>query len=116
MSIEHYPKPEVGMAIFVVPAGNHRGKPYTVTITKIGRKWAELGLYNYRMDMTTWRLDGGGYLSPGTCYPSEQTYIEEVELSRMWDSFVSNLSRWYPPSSVTVEAIKQAEKLLGLES
>ncbi len=110
-----YPKPEVGMEVFVVPCSNHRGKPYTATIAKTGRIWATLDGNNGRFDISTWRLDGGQYSSPGTCYPSEQEYNAQQELSKAWSKLSDRFRHHYTRHpDVTLEKIKQAAELLGI--
>jgi len=113
--ISHYPKPEVEMEVFVVPSG-HKGNPFTADIIKVGRKWATLDSNMGRFDIKTWRIDGGAYSSPGTCYPNEQEYNDEQELNKAWrklsDFFRHHYTR-HP--DVTVEKIKQAAELLGVD-
>ncbi len=115
MSISHYPKPEVGMEVYYVPSNSRWEKPCTMKIKKIGRKWATLEGRFGRFDMSTWRVDGGDYSSPATCYPSEDEYNNQKELCRLWDAYVFKLSRWQVPPLATVEKIKQTAELLGIE-
>lgn len=116
MSIDHYPKPEVGMEVCLVITGYGKHRVSIAKIVKVGRKWVTLDKRDSRFNIENWIVDSGQHNLQGRCYPNKQAYIEEMELSRMLDSFVSRLSRYHTPKSVTVEAIKQAEKLLGLES
>jgi hypothetical protein len=95
-------------------------KPYT--ITKIGRKWAELStplhsVSRYRFDVATGELDGHGYSTPGTVYLSEEAYAEELAISTAWSAFQSQVRYVHrAPKGVTPEAISQALKLLGIET
>lgn len=113
MSIDHYPKPEVGMEVFIKWSGRHHITGIAI-ITKIGRKWATLNQCNGRFDISTWRLDGGDYGSPGTCYPSEQEYNDQQAVIAAWTEFRRKAQHLLMPSSVTVEKIKQASELLGI--
>lgn len=112
----HYPKPLVGMEVFVVPTSSRREKPYTATIKSIGRKWITLDGYNGRFDISDWRIDGGNYSSPGTVYPSEQVYNAEQELNKAWGKLSDVFRHHYTRHpDVTVEKIKQAAELLGVD-
>lgn len=115
MSIDHYPKPEVGMDVFVVTTAYRTLRTTTATIVKVGRKWATLNGCIGRFDITTWRLDGGNYSSPGTCYPSEQEYLAQQELIKSWSEFKKKVHCMWLHHSVTVEKIRQAAELLGME-
>lgn len=110
----NYPKPEVGMEVFVVYS-NPVKKKVTETIKKIGRKWVEFGEFKERFDKDTWFIDGGNYSSPGTVYPSEQYYLEELELIDEWKKLVSLFSYYSVPNGMTVEKIKEIMKLLELD-
>ena len=109
---DHYPKPEVGMDVFVVK--RHR-TPYSRKITKIGRIWATLENSNDRFDITTWRLDGGKYSSPGVCYPSEHEYISQQALNNAWWELRKKLQYQSMSHDVTLEKVRQAAALLGIE-
>lgn len=112
--IDNYPKPEVGMEVFVVKPGYR--KPYIATVTKVGRLWATLDGRNGRFGINTWRLDGrAGYSSPGTVYPSEQEYNTQQELLKTWSEFRKKVQYQSMNDSVTVEKIRQAAAILGVE-
>ena len=114
MSIEHYPKPEVGMEVFVVPS-NRRQKSYIDTITKVGWKFVELKCYKRRFLIDTWRIADGQYSSQGTCYPSEQHYNDKAALFSTWITFKNMITYANRPEKATVERIQQAAALLGIE-
>jgi hypothetical protein len=102
------------MEVFVVPS-DHRGNPFTADIIKVGRKWATLDSNAVRFDIKTWRIDGGAYSSPGTCYPNEQEYNDQQELKKMWASFKQEIYYASMPHELTIEAIKKAAMLLGVD-
>ena len=107
MKIEDYPKPEIGMEIFVVGYGYR--KSYLETIKKVGRKWVTLA-NGIRFDIKTWKLDGNGI-----CYPSEHEYSKRQELERAWDNLRNYFMFKYSRNpDVTLEQIKQAAELLKI--
>lgn len=113
MSVEHYPKPEAGMEVFVKPT--NRRSSFTSTITKVGRLYATLSGDRYRMRLSDWRIDGEGRSSPGTCYPSEAYYNEKIALITAWNKFSRTIMYTTVPDGATVETIEQAAKLLGVK-
>ena len=76
------PALSVGLPLWWVPAISS-APARTVTVRKIGRKWAELD-NSQRIDINTWQADGRGYPSPGTCYASEDEFRARVELEEAW--------------------------------
>ena len=103
------------MDVFVV---KHHRIQYTSKITKVGRKWITLEKYNgrsWRFDIKTWRLDGGEYYSPGTCYPSEQEYLSQQALNNAWLELRKKIQYKSINPDVTLEKVRQAAALLGIE-
>ena len=106
----HYPKPEVGMEVFVVEGW----RKSTEIIKSVGRKWVTFGRFNKRFDKETWTIDGGKYVSPGDVYPSEQYYIEELDLVAAWNELCRVMRIIRIPNGMTVEKIKEIRKMLEL--
>jgi hypothetical protein len=74
-------KYHIGQTMILVPNDSRR-PAMEVTITSLGRKWAGLsgaGYINARFDIHTGRMDGRGYSSPGTLWPSWEEYHREQE-------------------------------------
>ena len=57
---------EVGQKLWFVPNERRHSDGYEVEVTKIGRKWAELGHAKLRIDLSDLIADGGRYPSPGS--------------------------------------------------
>lgn len=79
---------EVGQKLWYVEWQGQRFKPESergreITITKVGRKWAE-STHAPRIDKKTMRADGRGYTSPGKAYESRDDYLQSIRLSDMW--------------------------------
>lgn len=108
----HYPKPEVGMEVFVVYRNTKRIE--NQFISGVGRKWITLDSFN-RFDKETWEIDGVKYVSPGIVYPSEQYYLEERDLNNAWDELITLVRCIRIPKNMTVEKIKEIIKLMELD-
>src|ERR1700688_1369142 len=92
---------------------NPRGRE--ITVTKVGRKWVEVGRGYPRIDIETLHADGAGYSSPGRCWLSEVDYDAEVSLNRIWNSLWNRVRDTYSaPKGVTEHAIRQAAALLDI--
>ena len=109
---------KVGQKLWMVVSLN-RTEEYEVEVVKIGRKWATLsGRYGRvdRVDIETLQVDSGQYTSYKSVYLSRDDYLNEVALNKAWKS----LSRFFSnhnnrPAKATVESIKQAKELLGIQ-
>lgn len=108
------PKLYVGQSLYFVYRERRMGKPMEVTVTKIGRKWAEVG-DRHRIDVETWEADGRGFTSPGQCYESKDEYDDEVHFIKSWLR-LRNYMPARPPSGVTIDDVLAATALLGLPS
>lgn len=103
---------EVGQTVYVVfdrKYDGHDPEGRIETITKIGRRWIEVGDPRWRkarFDAETMILDGGNYSSPGRIWPSEAEYRESLEVQKAWRDLVSRLP-WQAPNHFTVEDVKQ---------
>ena len=99
-----------GMKLWFVPS--HRsGSPYEVTVTRVGRKWAEIdGSYHgTRADRLTWAIDGRGYIAPGVLWPSKHAFEEEIARQTEWRDVMRSQNVYHAPDGVTradIAAIK----------
>ncbi len=84
---------KVGDKVFMVPTQKRRGSPDWVEITKIGRKWVSFGIRG-RFDIETRLVDGGQYSSPAKIYLTEEEYIQEIELKKLWNEFYDQVYSW----------------------
>lgn len=84
-----------------------------VTVTKIGRRWAEIS-NGRRIDLKTWMADGRGYGSPGRCFASEADHEMETRRRALYFRF-SQMVAYSPRDGVTCEDILEAARLLRLE-
>lgn len=112
----------VGQTLHFVPAHRHNGNSHDVVVMKIGRKWADIRPADWqhkshRIALDDWRADGGGYSSPGRCYASKEVYDAETARREAWQGLQRQMrdACGQPPDGVTVDAMRQARLLLGLE-
>lgn len=108
----------VGQKLWYVPRDSREvSQSREVTVTKIGRKWAEIDMgwgRGWRIDLDDWTVDGGNYSSPGRCHISREAWKAETERRRLWDGLFQPRYGG-PPATVTTDAIYQAASLLGIE-
>lgn len=98
----------------MVPTQRYVGSPGFVTVTKVGRKWAELSARGYRIDKTTLIIDGAGYTSPGRCYLTKDEHTAEENMRQAWRKLRDFIDRKYsPPHGITVESVEAALHMLG---
>lgn len=86
-----------------------------VTINKVGRKWLELS-NRTRVDIKTLKADGGVFLSPGRCYPSEADYLAHLERTQEWNRLkfqIRDVSE--PPAHLTTTDIQRIAKELSAQ-
>lgn len=103
----------VGQELFWQGLGNYRHNNCLVTVTKVGRKWAELS-NRHRIDMVTLSADGKGYSSPGACWLSQAHYEAKVITGTAFTN-LKNKMRFQPSDGVTIQDIYEAAKLLRIE-
>lgn len=103
-----------GQKLFYVPTRRPENA-HEVTITKVGRKWAQVLELRYRIDVNTLAVDGGQWISPGQCYYSRELYEEHLELRRAWDELIALMRNWYgpPPAHLGLRGIRQMLAMLG---
>lgn len=101
--------------LWFVGAGNFRRHRGEVTVTSVGRKWAQIsGVYNGRIAVDTLAADGAGYPSAGQCYASEQAWAEQEGPKHAWQALRLRMPTECP-EGLSVETIAQAAKLLGVD-
>jgi hypothetical protein len=101
--------------LWFVGAGNFAGNRGIVNVAAVGRKWATVeGVFRGRIDLATMLADAGQYSSPGKCYLSEEDWVAQEGSRHAYQALRSNLAPKCPPD-VSLEAIIQAGKLLGLD-
>lgn len=103
----------VGQKLWYVP-GERLGAPSAVTVTKVGRVWAEFdGGRGGRCEIAgMMRVDGGAYGWNGRCYISKR----EHELAGRRKRLTVTLARHLDHTVLTCppEAFYQAAKILGI--
>lgn len=110
------PTPEkvvIGQKLWYVPRELRRADPREVTVTKVGRKWADVSGGHGRINVETLEVDGRGYSSPGKCWRSREEYEAYDALCKAWDELRTLLSRhWSPPAGVTLNQVANAKRSL----
>ena len=102
-----------GQKLWWVPNRSRFAQQKEVTVTKVGRKWAQLD-NNERIDIETLVADAGQYSPNGHCYVSRESYEESVALSNAWSNMKRDLQYGASPDGVTIEDIEKARQLLKL--
>lgn len=102
-----------GQSLWWVPTQLRHANQRTVTVTKVGRKWAQLD-NGRRIDIESMHADGGEYSSPGCCYLSEEYYKAKVALVGAWNSLCATIRYKNAPDGITLGDIAAARKLLKL--
>ncbi len=106
---------QVGQKLWRVASRRRGGNGFEVTVSKVGRKWAELdGYATGRIDLETLCVDGGNYMSPATCYLSRESYEAECTLRAANAEFKVRMSEYN--NLFSLEQIRAAEKILWPEA
>ena len=88
--------------------------PMVVTVTKVGRIWAELNIRE-RISVENLVADGKpNRSSSGRCYLSKEIHDAELEISEAWNDLRNKIKHHNVPAGVTVIDIEAAKKLLRL--
>lgn len=105
-----------GQELWFVPQQRYLGKPRFVTVTKVGRVWAQISEGGYRINKDTLAVDGQGFTSPGKCYASRELYEAETQRQETWSDLRRKIDRtWGAPDYVTAADIAAAAKLLKID-
>jgi hypothetical protein len=83
------------------------------TITAVGRKWATFNGGRDRFNIATFFVDGYNGRS-SKVYLTEAEYYYEIAVNEEWQK-LRTATQYYPPKGVTVENIRTARRLLGIE-
>lgn len=108
-------KLQEGQKLWWVYSSNRRGQPREVTITKVGRKWAQLD-NDKRIDLETLVADAGQYSPSGCCYLSREEYEQAEALAKAWSNLKRDLQYARRPDGVTIGDIEAARQMLWLPS
>lgn len=108
-------KLKVGQKLWWVYSFNRFGNSRYVTVTKVGRKWAQLD-NGCRINNDTLCAERGEYMSPGRCYLSKDIYDAEVALKKAWSGMKRDIQYASIQEGVTVVDIEAARKLLRMPS
>lgn len=106
----------VGQELWFVPTryGNEKIER-TLTVTKVGRVWAEVtgGYVGWRFDLETLQIDGKDYTSPGTVYLDRAVWDLKKKRSQLWSAIRNHVSNNNTvPSHVTVENLEEFLRLI----
>lgn len=102
-----------GQTLWWVPRQTKHSQAKEVTVTKVGRKWAQLDNH-HRIDIETLIADSGGYSPPGACYVNREGYEEELAISKAWACLKQDMQYINIPAGVSAADIASARQLLGL--
>lgn len=102
-----------GQKLWWVPQRNRHAQAKEVTVTKVGRKWAQLDNHE-RIDLETLVADSGQYSPSGCCYLSRDECEQEKALAQAWSKLKRDLQYGRNPDGVTIGDIEAARKLLGI--
>lgn len=108
-------KLEKNQKLWFVGAGNFACTRGEVTVTAVGRKWANVeGAFIGRIAVDTLKADGGVYSPPGQCYGSQEDWIAQEGPGLAWRDL-----RWKMdaqcPKGLSYETVVEAAKLLGFD-
>jgi len=90
-----------------------------ITIERVGRKWAysTQNAREMRIDLNSLKSEifgYGHYSHNGQCYLSREEYEKKRELNRVWEEFVSRLTRNHPPKGITLNQINSMAEICGV--
>ena len=111
-------KLQVGDTLYYTP---RYGIPTTVTVTKVGRLWAECGprlsvsANLHKAGCYPAKADRKGYVSPGNAYRSEEAYNLTLRPGKLRSAIATAITAWAAPRTFTLEQLEAAAKALGIE-
>lgn len=95
--------------------GNFKHVFGPVTVTKVGRKWADItGVFKGRIDVSTGHADASGYSRPGTCYESRLAWLNQEGADLAWNALRLAIVHHKRPEGLSFEAIEHVAQQLGL--
>lgn len=104
-----------GQELWLVPSQRYLGQPRFVTVTKVGRKWADISERGYRVELATLVVHGGTH-SVGRCYVDRAAYEAERYRQECWSALKEHVDhKWNVPSNIVLEQIRVAAMALGVE-
>lgn len=103
-------KLEVGQKLWFVP---RHSQAREITVTKVGRKWADADGTKGRICLETLGVVEGGYTF-GRCVLDREAYEASLEHGKAWRALLAGLHRT-ANASIPTDAIYQAAALLGVE-
>jgi hypothetical protein len=103
---------KVGDKLWFV-SSRRNGLDREVVVMKVGRKWAYLSGRD-RIDLESWGMDGGEYISPGRCYESKDAYESSKALWEEWSLFKRKVAKIEIPGTMTLERISELSKEFGI--
>lgn len=107
-------KLSVGQQLWFVPWEKYMGKPRYITVTKIGRVWAQTS-ERYRIHILTGKPYNGEEPTRATLYPDHETHARQMAIKSAWAWIRRAITyRDGPPDDVTVHDIETAMDLLRL--
>lgn len=104
-----------GQVVWYVP---NYGSTYArdLTITKVGRKWAETDSRGLRVEIGTNVVSERDYGERGIIHESKEVAAELARLDAAWNDLrIDAYNRRSRPAHMTLETIAAARRLLGLE-
>lgn len=106
---------EKNQKLWFVGEGNFSRKRGEVTVTSVGRKWAQVeGVFIGRVAVDTLIADAAGFSSPGRCYLSQEEWLAKDGPKLAWQSLRNRLSLACP-TSLSYKDIVAAGNLLGFD-
>jgi hypothetical protein len=108
---------KVGQKVWVEYYQNRADGGIKLEVTKVGRKWVELGIGKgrYRVEIGSTQIDGGNYSSPGRVWPSKADADAYQDLVKAWGDLRRRVDSYSPPEGLTLEALAKASEVLGLK-
>jgi hypothetical protein len=101
--------------LWFVGAGNFARTRGEVTVTSVGRKWANVeGAFIGRIAVDTLKADGGAYSPPGQCYVSQDDWVVQEGPSLAWRDLRFKMGGQCP-KGLSYVTIVEAAKLLGFD-
>lgn len=94
------------------------GEPRELVITKVARVWLHVNDPRGAVkcvNVKTLCADGGGYTSPGRCYPSRAEYEAQQETNEAWNELQRRMRNDYrQPEGLTAQRVRLALGLMHM--